>query len=129
LAGREVAPFVQLVECREDLRQVHRVVVGAVVLEPAIEQTRPLGRDELTVRSRAQCDDIGVPSAPEGVHVCQSARMSADSRRGDTLDSVRRAGVETTGIEIIDEADRTARPADLFWPWFAANVSVFGISY
>ena len=42
---------------------------------------------------------------------------------------VRRLGVETTGIEIIDEAERTARPRDLFWPWFAANVSVFGISY
>lgn len=55
--------------------------------------------------------------------------MSADSPAGDTLDAVRRAGVETTGIEIIEEADRTARPADLFWPWFAANVSVFGISY
>lgn len=55
--------------------------------------------------------------------------MSADSPRGDTLESVRRAGVETTGIEIIDEAERTARPSDLFWPWFAANVSVFGISY
>jgi nucleobase:cation symporter-1, NCS1 family len=46
-----------------------------------------------------------------------------------TLDETRRLGVETTGIEIIDEADRTARPADLFWPWFAANVSVFGMSY
>ncbi|WP_299444404.1 cytosine permease [uncultured Phycicoccus sp.] len=40
-----------------------------------------------------------------------------------------RLGLETTGIEIIDEAERTARPRDLFWPWFAANVSVFGISY
>lgn len=55
--------------------------------------------------------------------------MSADSPSSDTLEAVRRAGVETTGIEIIDEANRTARPADLFWPWFAANVSVFGISY
>jgi hypothetical protein len=27
------------------------------------------------------------------------------------------------------ESERTARPRDLFWPWFAANVSVFGISY
>ena len=42
---------------------------------------------------------------------------------------VRRAGIETTGIEIIAESERTARPADLFWPWFAANVSVFGLSY
>ena len=37
--------------------------------------------------------------------------------------------VETNGIEIIDEAERTAKPSDLFWPWFAANVSVFGISW
>ncbi|HEX5396390.1 MAG TPA: cytosine permease, partial [Candidatus Limnocylindria bacterium] len=46
-----------------------------------------------------------------------------------TAGETKRLGVETTGIEIIDEQDRTARPADLFWPWFAANVSVFGISY
>jgi nucleobase:cation symporter-1, NCS1 family len=46
-----------------------------------------------------------------------------------TLEQTRALGVETTGIEIIDEANRTARPADLFWPWFAANVSVFGLSY
>ena len=47
----------------------------------------------------------------------------------DTRAETQRLGVETTGIEIIDEADRTAQPKDLFWPWFAANVSVFGISY
>ena len=47
----------------------------------------------------------------------------------DTRAQTQRLGVETTGIEIIDEADRTAKPQDLFWPWFAANVSVFGISY
>jgi nucleobase:cation symporter-1, NCS1 family len=46
-----------------------------------------------------------------------------------TLATTRRLGVEQTGIEIIDEADRTASPRDLFWPWFAANVSVFGLSY
>jgi NCS1 family nucleobase:cation symporter-1 len=46
-----------------------------------------------------------------------------------TLSETRRLGIETTGIEIIDETARTARPADLFWPWFAANVSVFGLSY
>ncbi|AXK46455.1 purine-cytosine permease family protein [Brachybacterium saurashtrense] len=37
--------------------------------------------------------------------------------------------IETAGIEIIAESERTARPRDLFWPWFAANVSVFGMSY
>ncbi len=53
--------------------------------------------------------------------------MSAMS--GPLLEQTRRLGVETTGIEIIDESARTARPSDLFWPWFAANVSVFGLSY
>lgn len=37
--------------------------------------------------------------------------------------------IEITGIEIVEESQRTARPRDLFWPWFAANVSVFGMSY
>ena len=37
--------------------------------------------------------------------------------------------LETRGIEIVGEADRKGRPRDLFWPWFAANVSVLGISY
>ncbi|AXE39339.1 purine-cytosine permease family protein [Acidipropionibacterium virtanenii] len=39
------------------------------------------------------------------------------------------AGVETTGIEIIAESERTARPRNLFLPWFASNISVFGMSY
>ena len=46
-----------------------------------------------------------------------------------TVAATQRLGIETTGIEIIDESERTAQPKDLFWPWFAANVSVFGISY
>ncbi|GAA4284264.1 cytosine permease [Brevibacterium daeguense] len=37
--------------------------------------------------------------------------------------------IEMTGIEIVEDSQRTARPSDLFWPWFAANVSVFGMSY
>lgn len=47
----------------------------------------------------------------------------------NTAEQTARLGVETTGIEIIEESARTASPRDLFWPWFAANVSVFGISY
>ena len=31
--------------------------------------------------------------------------------------------------DVITEAERTGKPSDLFWPWFAANVSVFGMSY
>src|SRR5690349_2198519 len=52
-----------------------------------------------------------------------------DTTRPTDVTGVRRAGIETTGIEIIAESERTARPVDLFWPWFAANVSVFGLSY
>ena len=37
--------------------------------------------------------------------------------------------IERNGIDIVPEAQRTAKPRDLFWPWFAANVSVFGMSY
>ncbi|MTB87987.1 cytosine permease [Aeromicrobium senzhongii] len=55
--------------------------------------------------------------------------MTVQSDGPGGLEAVRRAGIETTGIEIVDESERTAKPSDLFWPWFAANVSVFGISY
>ncbi|MGF9754052.1 cytosine permease [Microvirga sp. 0TCS3.31] len=55
--------------------------------------------------------------------------MSNTTTPASGLEQTRRLGVETTGIEIIEESERTARPKDLFWPWFAANVSVFGISY
>ena len=38
-------------------------------------------------------------------------------------------GVELNGINAIDRAEHRGRPRELFWPWFAANVSVLGISY
>lgn len=37
--------------------------------------------------------------------------------------------VEQNGINVIHESERKGKAADLFWPWFAANVSVLGISY
>src|SRR5438477_753943 len=37
--------------------------------------------------------------------------------------------VEMNGINVIAESERKGHPHDLFWPWFAANVSVLGISY
>ncbi len=37
--------------------------------------------------------------------------------------------VEQNGINVIDESERKGRPRDLFWPWCAANISAFGISY
>src|ERR1700761_3213476 len=37
--------------------------------------------------------------------------------------------VEANGINVISESERKGHPHDLFWPWFAANISVLGISY
>jgi NCS1 family nucleobase:cation symporter-1 len=38
-------------------------------------------------------------------------------------------GIELAGLETISESERKGRPSGLFWPWFAANVSVLAISY
>ncbi len=38
-------------------------------------------------------------------------------------------GLETNGINVISTGERKGRPRSLFWPWFAANISVFGLSY
>nr|WP_296064615.1 cytosine permease [uncultured Actinoplanes sp.] len=38
-------------------------------------------------------------------------------------------GIELNGIEVIAENERTGRPRSLFWPWFASNISVLGVSY
>ena len=43
--------------------------------------------------------------------------------------TVGNARIELNGIEVIDESERTGRPRDLFWPWFASNISVLGVSY
>jgi len=37
--------------------------------------------------------------------------------------------VETNGINVIADGERKGHPRDLFWPWFASNVSVLGLSY
>ncbi|WIE53944.1 cytosine permease [Curtobacterium sp. MCBD17_003] len=37
--------------------------------------------------------------------------------------------VERNGINEIAEHERRGKPRDLFWPWFAGNVSVLGVSY
>lgn len=37
--------------------------------------------------------------------------------------------IEMNGINVITDSQRKGHPRDLFWPWFAANVSVLGLSY
>ena len=36
--------------------------------------------------------------------------------------------IEEQGIDTISEEERKGTPASLFWPWFAANVSMFAMS-
>lgn len=37
--------------------------------------------------------------------------------------------IEMVGLDVIPESDRKGKPSDLFMPWFAANISVLGISW
>jgi nucleobase:cation symporter-1, NCS1 family len=37
--------------------------------------------------------------------------------------------LESNGINIIGDSERKGTPRDLFWPWFGANISVFGLSF
>ena len=37
--------------------------------------------------------------------------------------------IEANGINVITDAERKGHPRDLFWPWFAANISVLGLGY
>ncbi len=39
------------------------------------------------------------------------------------------AKVELNGINVINEDERKGAPRDLFWPWFAGNIGVLGLSY
>jgi NCS1 family nucleobase:cation symporter-1 len=38
-------------------------------------------------------------------------------------------GVELNGINVIAEVERRGGASSLFWPWFASNISVLGVSY
>ncbi len=51
------------------------------------------------------------------------------SQEGPSGRASAKTGIETTGIEIISDEERTAKPHNLFLPWFASNISVFGMSY
>jgi nucleobase:cation symporter-1, NCS1 family len=55
--------------------------------------------------------------------------QSAGDAAGAGAAELRPLRIETNGINVIAEAERKGHPRDLFWPWFAANVSVLGLSY
>jgi purine-cytosine permease-like protein len=46
----------------------------------------------------------------------------------ERLDS-RPFAVESHGLDVIAESERKGSPSSLFWPWFAANVGLLGLSY
>ncbi|MDR2348528.1 MAG: cytosine permease [Bifidobacteriaceae bacterium] len=62
-----------------------------------------------------------------------SARTGAGARTSaENANANRSEGglkVEMAGTDVIGEAERKGKPSSLFWPWFAANISVLGISY
>ena len=58
--------------------------------------------------------------ASQPVHVDGSGPAAAPTPR---------IAVETNGINVIAENERKGTPRQLFWPWFGANVSVFGLAY
>src|ERR1700689_1770869 len=53
----------------------------------------------------------------------------AEGTAGSSAAESRPLQIEANGINMITDAQRKGRPRDLFWPWFAANVSVLGRSY
>jgi nucleobase:cation symporter-1, NCS1 family len=53
----------------------------------------------------------------------EEQRPQVDETSGSAL------RVEANGINVIAEEERRGRPRELFWPWFGANVSIFGLSY
>src|ERR1700743_1113474 len=56
-------------------------------------------------------------------------RQRGKEQRVSTSAQQRPLGLETNGINVISEAERKGSPRSLFWPWFAANISVLGLSY
>ena len=55
------------------------------------------------------------------------AQGAVDTVAGGAAES-RPLQIEANGINVIADAERKGHPRDLFWPWFAANVSVLGLS-
>lgn len=55
--------------------------------------------------------------------------MSTESSASTSGNSYDTLTVERNGLNVIAESERKGKPQDLFWPWFAANISVLGLAY
>jgi NCS1 family nucleobase:cation symporter-1 len=60
------------------------------------------------------------------VAVVTNARHAAEAQHNAHDRGLR---LESNGINVIGDSERKGAPRDLFWPWFGANISVFGLSY
>src|SRR3984885_5973588 len=69
---------------------------------------------------------LGAPFAEGNTMADSAGTRVSDSPAGSEL---RPLQIEANGINVISDAQRKGRPRDLFWPGFAANVSVLGLSY
>jgi purine-cytosine permease-like protein len=61
--------------------------------------------------------------------VADTERAAASSPSQPGAAGSRALQIEANGINVIADAERKGTPRQLFWPWFAANVSVLGLSY
>lgn len=67
--------------------------------------------------------------------VADGARHSDAQHPADAADhpvEVVTAGglvVETAGVDVIAESERTGKPSSLFWPWCAGNISIMAVSW
>jgi len=61
--------------------------------------------------------------------VSDTEQVPTEPVRAATATATTAASIERNGINVIAENERKGRPADLFWPWFAANISVLGVAY
>jgi purine-cytosine permease-like protein len=48
---------------------------------------------------------------------------------GESAPAASALTIEANGLNVIAESERKGRPSDLFWPWCASNISVFGVSW
>jgi len=62
-----------------------------------------------------------------GCAMAEGQSVGAAASAGEA--ELRPMQIEMNGINVISDSERKGHPRDLFWPWFAANVSVLGLSY
>lgn len=56
-------------------------------------------------------------------------RTPGPAGAADSAPAASALAIEANGLNVIAESERKGRPADLFWPWCASNISVFGVAW